>query len=51
MDDEKRTREKDIDALRDLQRAFDGAAEEAGLVDEDDVTKAVREYREERFRE
>lgn len=37
-----------LSALRDLQAAFDGAAEEAGIASEDDVVELVREVRRER---
>ena len=36
-----------LSALRELQSAFDGAAEEAGIRNEDDVVELVREVRRE----
>ena len=37
-----------LNALRKAQQAFEGAAEEAGLSNEDDVIKMMKEFREER---
>ena len=37
-----------IMALKEVQAAFQGAAEEAGLVNEDDVVRMVKEIRAER---
>ena len=37
-----------LNALREAQQAFEGAAEEAGLSNEDDVIKMMKEFREER---
>ncbi|HIY79823.1 MAG TPA: type II toxin-antitoxin system PrlF family antitoxin [Candidatus Olsenella excrementavium] len=43
-------RNNNLHALRTLQKAFEGAAEEAGLTCEEDVVRLVKEIRAERAR-
>lgn len=40
-----------VDALRQAQQAFAGEAERAGLQDEEDVVRMMREFRQERYDE
>ena len=40
-----------MSALKEAQKAFEGAAEEAGLYSEEDVIQMMKEFREERIAE